>query len=86
MTKDKKAKIVYDRDACIGAAACEALDPKNFVMNGDGRADMLDSKEIESGLFEKEVDEITNESREAAKNCPVKAIILKEIKEHFEKK
>lgn len=74
-----KFKIVYDRDACIGAAACAALDPTRFDMNADGKADLLKGKESKPGLWVLEVDEL-GDAQEAADACPVDAIKIEEIK------
>ena len=68
-----KFKIVYDRDACIGAAACAAVDPNKFKMNTDGKADLLKSKDDGKGIWVLEVDEL-GDVQEAADACPVDAI------------
>jgi len=73
-----KFKIIYDRDACIGAAACAALDPERFEMNTDGKADLLKGKEEKPGLWVLEVGDL-GEAQEAADGCPVNAIKIKEL-------
>ena len=73
-----KYKVIYDREACIGAAACAAVDPKNFEMNKDGKADLKGGKE-EKGLWLLETDEL-GELKEAADACPVDAIKVEEQK------
>ena len=73
-----KFKIIYDRDACIGAAACAAVDPKKFEMNNDGKADMLKAKEVSPGLWEMEVDNL-GDAQEAAEACPVDAIKIEKL-------
>lgn len=68
-------KIVYDRTGCIGAATCEALDPEDFEMVEDGLADLIDSEEVNDGVFEKEIpEERKDDALEAAKGCPVNVI------------
>jgi ferredoxin len=37
----KKYKIVYDREGCIGAAACISVAPNSWKMGDDGKADQL---------------------------------------------
>ena len=73
-----KFKIIYDRDACIGAAACAAVDPKNYKMNTDGKADLLKSKDEGQGIWTLEVDEL-GDGKEAAEACPVNAIKIKDL-------
>jgi ferredoxin len=66
---EKKYKIEYDREGCIGAAACCAVSPDNWVMNEDGKADLL-QKEIGEDRLE--------ETKESAEVCPVRVILVKE--------
>ena len=55
-----------NRNLCIGAATCVALAPKAWALDDEAKAIILDS-----------VEEETDESLlEAAKGCPVMAIIL----------
>lgn len=68
---EKKYDIEYDREGCIGAAACCAVSPENWVMNQDGKADLL-HKDIG--------DDRLKENIEAAEVCPVRVIKLKEKK------
>ena len=39
----KRIKIVYEREGCIGAAACAGINPEDFIMNSDGKADLTES-------------------------------------------
>jgi ferredoxin len=61
----KKYKIVYDREGCIGAAACISVAPNSWKMGDDGKADQLvhefDEKDLQQNL-------------DAAKACPVLVI------------
>ena len=66
-------RIIYDRDGCIGAAACAALDPERFEMNEDGKADLLKGNEKKDGDWILEVDEL-GDALEAAEACPVNVI------------
>lgn len=65
--RDFQFIIHVDRDLCIGAGTCVALAPKAFTLDEEGKAVILDSaeKETEDMLLE------------AARSCPVAAIILK---------
>ncbi len=67
--KEKKKYVIeYDREGCIGAAACAAVS-KNWVINPeDGKADY---KEVE--ISEEELEE----NIEAARSCPVNVIHIK---------
>lgn len=60
-----KYKIVYDREGCIGAAACIAVAPEAWKMGEDGKADQLmqefDEKDLQHHL-------------DAARSCPVNVI------------
>jgi ferredoxin len=72
----RKLKIEYERDACIGAAVCAALDEVDFEMNADGKADLLGGKD-ESGTWVKDVEfdeEQTKKLLECAEGCPVNII------------
>ena len=73
-----KLKIVYEREGCIGAAACAAIDPDNFVMNDDGKADLTKAEKRPDGKWEKIVDVPTQADAEkiidAARGCPVDVI------------
>ena len=58
----KKYKIVYEREGCIGAAACIAVAPKTWKMGDDGKADQLISEFDEADLAA---------NMDAARACPV---------------
>ncbi len=76
MSEKKKYKIIYEREACIGAAVCAAMDDANFSMNADGKADLTESKK-EGGKWVKivELDEQGKKRLlEAAEGCPVTII------------
>lgn len=70
---DPKAKrkirthtMSIDRSLCIGAATCVAIAPKAWVLDDEAKAVILDTADAE-----------TDESlMEAAKGCPVMAIII----------
>ncbi len=63
-------KIRVDRDLCIGAATCAAVAPKAFHIDAEAKAIVLDT-----------ADQETDEAIiEAAKACPVAAIIIENQK------
>lgn len=61
-------KIEIDRDLCIGAASCSILAPKTFVLDDQGKVDLLEG----------EWDELTS-IEAAADSCPVRAIIVTKL-------
>ncbi|NQV09338.1 ferredoxin [Candidatus Woesearchaeota archaeon] len=76
-----KFKITYDREACIGAAACAAVAPDLFEMNDDGKADLLESEE-KDGIFTRIIDAKDEKAAvESADVCPVSVIKIEKIKD-----
>ena len=78
--KQKMYRIEYNRPACIGAAACVAVQPERWVIKDeihDNRADLVGGKEDPQrpGIW---VIECTSEELEAytssATMCPVQVI------------
>lgn len=71
-------KLILDRERCIGAGACVLAHPKRFSIE-DGKA-KLDKAEYDE---EKQVWIVPikpseeDAAREAASNCPVRAIQVK---------
>ncbi len=63
------AKVIYDREACIGCAACTSVS-SNWVMNADG--DKVEPKKLEISAEE------LAENKEAESVCPVNAIKIEE--------
>ena len=73
-----KFKIFYDREGCIGAAACAAVSGRWKIV-GDGKADLVDSKQDKDGWFIAEIDEADLEKEtEAARSCPALVIHIKD--------
>ena len=81
-SKEKTYKVVFDRNACIGAAACAAVAPQFWVMKDDGKADLVGHK-MEDGkqvlvIKESQVTDGMKKAwqlnKEAAEVCPVQAI------------
>lgn len=65
MADKKVAKIVIDRELCIGAASCVAIAPGVFALDSENKAFVVDKNAAD-------YETILN----AAKSCPTKAIIL----------
>lgn len=64
--KIRKWTMRIDRGLCIGAATCVALAPKAWALDDEAKAIILDT-----------ADQETDENLlEAAKGCPVMAIII----------
>ncbi|MBU0461953.1 MAG: ferredoxin [Nanoarchaeota archaeon] len=63
-----KYKIIFDRDACIGAAAC--LVSKNWKIADDGKAN--------PAVVEFDDEAMLKQEMEAAEACPVNAIHIEE--------
>lgn len=62
----RKLTMRIDQDLCIGAATCIAIAPKAWALNDEAKAIILDTADTE-----------TDETLiEAAKACPVMAIII----------
>ncbi len=66
-------KIIYDREGCIGAAACAAVSPKYWKMVEDGKANLIGSEKVEGKEeYILEIDDTDFEEMfEAAQSCPV---------------
>ncbi len=87
---EKSFKVVYDRNACIGAAACAAVAPEIWKMAPDGKADLVGHELDENGkqfvvVKESEMNDDFRKSldlnKEAAEVCPVQAIHVYELNE-----
>lgn len=61
-----KLKMHVDRDLCIGAATCIAVAPKTYILDSEAKAIYLQSA----------TEELPDTLIEAAKACPVAAIII----------
>ncbi len=73
-SSSKKYKIIYDREGCIGAAACAAVNPQDWDIVEDGKANLLKSTKT-NAHWERIIDESElARNMEAAESCPVKVI------------
>lgn len=61
------SKITVDRDLCIGIASCIALAPQAFELDEENKAVVLP----DHGYSDQEI-------LDAARSCPVNAIILED--------
>lgn len=77
-----KYKVIYDREACIGAFACSAVAPDYWLYAADGKADLKaatfnkDTKRWELIIDEEDYDD----NQAAAESCPVFAITIEEVR------
>ena len=73
----KKFKVKVLRETCIGAGSCEILSPKVFKLDQEGKAFVVDqgNQADAEGFIEVTKDELKNVI-EAAKSCPVLAILV----------
>jgi ferredoxin len=74
----KRYKIVYDREACIGAAACVAAYPERWEIVDDGKADLTGKDVARNDDNTEQTVEITEEEfqkmMDSAQACPVTVI------------
>ncbi len=77
----KKYVIEYDRDACIGAGVCAAVDPTYWVLSSeDGRADLVGATlSADKWILEVDLDDAAfQKMMDAATGCPVNVIHITE--------
>ena len=75
-----KYLIEYNRVGCIGASSCAAVAPQFWIMKDDGKADLLNGKQIDENNWTFEVEEKDLELvKESAVVCPVKVIRIKNL-------
>ena len=87
LTFPREIKIVYDREGCIGAAACAAINPIDWVIDtSDGKANLVGSQK--EGIKSVRIVNVENEDAmqrivESAKVCPVSVIEVWDQKENI---
>lgn len=71
-------RVEYDRNRCIGAGNCAAAAPHHFVLKGE-KAELLDGA-LSGEVFVKTVAEAAEREEvvEAARQCPVNAIAVRD--------
>ena len=67
------AKIILERERCIGCGSCQALCPKYFELVEDGKSHIKNSTRIANGNDELETDNLEC-ATSAAEACPVQCI------------
>jgi ferredoxin len=81
-----KYKIIFDREACIGALACSAIAPELWLLASDGKVDLADAifnaetKKWEL-LTEINDEESVQRAIDSAEHCPVNVIIIEKIEQ-----
>ena len=77
-----KFKVIFDREACIGALACAAVADKLYLQSDDGKVDLAGATfNEETKKFELVIEaNILEVNKEAADACPVHAIEIIELK------
>lgn len=76
-------KVKVDRELCIGAASCTAVSPNAFDLDGEGKAvtKKKDGTATSDWVNESDINAPHEEILNAAKSCPVDAIIIVEVDE-----
>lgn len=71
------AKIILEKEKCIGCGSCTTLCPEYFEMEDDGKSHIKNSnKDSKTGNEELEVEKIKC-AESAAEACPVECIHIK---------
>lgn len=78
-----KYKVKVDRDLCIGAATCVAIAPNTFELDSEGKAVIKKKDGSLTSDFVKyeDINDAEENVLNAAKSCPVNAIVVVEIDE-----
>lgn len=70
------AKIIHDKEKCIGCGSCVAICSKYWKMAEDGKVNLLNSNlNKETGNFELEVKSLEC-NQDAIDSCPVQCISI----------
>lgn len=77
----KRYNIIYDREQCIGAAACIAAYPERWEMADDGKADLKGAKpNDDNSVQELEISEDEfKQMMDSAQACPVAVIHIVDL-------
>ncbi len=78
-----KYKISYNREGCIGASSCVAVNPTFYEMKEDGKVDLTNGKfNDKTKMWELIIDEKDLAiNQEAAEVCPVLVIKIEKIED-----
>ena len=71
------AKVIQQRDKCIGCGTCVAVCSDFWQMADDGKSQLKGAKDTGEGKFELDVED-PGCNKEAASSCPVQVIIVEE--------
>ncbi len=72
------AKIIHERDKCIGCGACASMCSQYWTMGDDGKSDLKGAIQVSnSENYELELDSLIC-NNEAADACPVQCILISE--------
>lgn len=71
------AKVIQQRDKCIGCGTCVAVCPGFWQMASDGKSDLKGAKDAGANKFELETQD-AGCNKEAASSCPVQVITVEE--------
>lgn len=71
------AKIIQQRDKCIGCGTCVAVCPDFWEMGADGKSNLKGAKDVGESKFELECED-PGCCKEAASSCPVQVITIEE--------
>lgn len=76
-------KVKVDRDLCIGAASCVAVAPNTFDLDGEGKAVIKrkDGTTTSDFVGYSDIEDTEVNILNAAKSCPVNAVIIVEVDE-----
>ena len=76
-----KYKVKVDRDLCIGAASCSAVAPAAFDLDSEGKAVIKKKDGTSTSDFVKyeDINDTDVNIMNAAKSCPVNAIVIVEV-------
>ncbi len=74
-------RVEFDRKGCIGAETCAIIHEKGYMMNKDGKADLLggapNGQENHFELFIEEAD--LSLHKQAAEGCPAEVIRITNV-------
>lgn len=71
------AKVIHQRDKCIGCGTCVAVCADFWQMDQDGKSTLKGSKDAGENKFELETKD-SGCNKEAASSCPVQIITVEE--------
>jgi ferredoxin len=71
------AKVIHQRDKCIGCGTCVAVCADFWEMGSDGKSNLKAAKDAGESKFELELEEVGC-NKEAASSCPVQIITIEE--------